>query len=115
MSKHAPPLPNENAYVEPTPALASPPAPASKSLSKPKKNKPMSAQEQDAKINALSNKIANFSNSAAQTAQKSPVGASAASPVNNNHHHHHHNNNNNGNESSSDDDDDLSGSESEEE
>lgn len=113
VSKHAPPLSSENAYVEPTPALVSPPPAPAKAISKPKKNKPMSAQEQDAKINALSNKIANFANSGA-TAQKTPVGASAMSPVgnNNNYNNNHHND---GNDSSSDDDDDLSNSESEEE
>lgn len=62
VSKHAPPL--ETKYVPPPPPprpVAEPKA-KTKTTSKPKKNKPMSAVEQEAKIKDLQARLQNFDN-----------------------------------------------------
>jgi len=61
VTRHAPPAPQNADFVySPPPVSAA--APKSKAAPRPKKNKPMSATEQDAKIKDLNAKLAAFEN-----------------------------------------------------
>ena len=100
VTKHAPPAPQNTEYgysATSAPAAASKP----KAAPRPKKNKPMSATEQEAKIKDLNAKLAAFENPplARQNTNQS-ISEAVEAPVE---------------EESSSDDDESSNSESEEE